>query len=156
MSDPLVDPFHGMAKTIRHRRSDVLECLSDWVALRADLPVEDPHPTALALIERGYRTTDVAHFLIGGDPDATGPHLTRSLTNHDFGDALSTAAGAAMGSAYNAQAAEWSSIVRSVSSKGMKGLETPVVDIGELRHYTEYCSKRLPVSIFKAERHRRR
>jgi hypothetical protein len=130
------NPFASYAKRIHHKKADVERALGDYFALRANLPIRDPDPYAESLIETRHRLVDIAAHLDDADPDESGHMLTRRLTSAAFQSALETASATAVGIAYAQQAAEWKSLVRSVPSRGMKGIEAPLVDVGEVQDTT--------------------
>jgi len=124
------NPFSGLAKRLPYSRADVAEAFGDWLALRANLPVSDPHPLAGALLDRNARLLDVAAHLTGR-ADLQGNELHRSLVLSDFGDSLAVALARVVGTSYDKQSSEHRAICKDLATRGLKPSQTPVVDLGE-------------------------
>jgi hypothetical protein len=108
---------------------DYTNALADYWLIRAGRPPNDPDPVAMDLAKR----TDLGEMLctIAGVPYAPAT-LARALSSDEIGAAIQKAATMVAGISYQAQAAEMAPVLWDAPCRGIRPIELPLLDLGEL------------------------
>lgn len=111
---------------------DVSAALPDFIALRAGVRIEDPDPVAETMYRRLTTLSELAGNLWGLPPNAPLGELGRALVSSDFGTSLATGLNKIVSVGYQRQAGEWLPLLLDLPTKGMRPVQVPAIDLGEL------------------------
>lgn len=134
-----------MFDAIPFDRRSCAEALPDYLSIVGGFPPADPDPIGEALATRrgGIPFPELACH-VAGVPFGRG-ELARALTSSDLGDALEKAGTAVAGVAYDEQRAELAPVIFDAPARGIRAVEMPLLDLGEINQVPAVGS--VPLSL---------
>ena len=113
---------------------NLLQAGADYVALRCDVDLPDPHPLAESWAsQRDFTLPDMARELYRLPPDVGPGELSRAIHSTDFGESLATGLSRLVRAGYGRQAARWSPLLIDAPTRGLRPIQLPTLDLGEIQ-----------------------